>query len=238
MVVEPCLSYGFQELMRHQHEGEPMIRLLLVEDHALVRDGLKSLLSAESDIEVVGEADNGEDAIDLARQFVPDIVLMDIGMQGLNGVEATRELTKAGLPLRVLALSMHADVRYVSRMLLAGARGYLLKDSAFEELIDGIRAVMANKLFLSSEITEVVVADYLQHLEKQSDVSTPSRLTARQSEVLKLMVEGESNKAIAEHLDVSVKTVESHRQQIMAKLGVRNTAELTKYAIREGLTSL
>ncbi|MEC9466861.1 MAG: response regulator transcription factor [Myxococcota bacterium] len=224
--------------MRHQHEGEPMIRLLLVEDHALVRDGLKSLLSAESDIEVVGEADNGEDAIDLARQFVPDIVLMDIGMQGLNGVEATRELTKAGLPLRVLALSMHADVRYVSRMLLAGARGYLLKDSAFEELIDGIRAVMANKLFLSSEITEVVVADYLQHLEKQSDVSTPSRLTARQSEVLKLMVEGESNKAIAEHLDVSVKTVESHRQQIMAKLGVRNTAELTKYAIREGLTSL
>ena len=211
-----------------------MIRLLLVEDHALVRDGL----SAESDIEVVGEADNGEDAIDLARQFVPDIVLMDIGMQGLNGVESTKELTKSGLPLKVLALSMHADVRYVSRMLLAGARGYLLKDSAFEELVDGIRAVMADKLFLSSEITEVVVADYLQHLERQTDVSAPSRLTARQSEVLKLMVDGESNKAIAEHLDVSVKTVESHRQQIMAKLGVRNTAELTKYAIREGLTSL
>ncbi len=215
-----------------------MIRILLAEDHALVRDGLKSLLTAESDIEVVGEADNGEDAIALARQFQPDIVLMDIGLQGLNGVEATSALTKERLGLKVVALSMHADVRYVSRMLLAGARGYLLKDSAFEELVNGIRAVMADKLFLSSEITEVVVTDYLQHLERQSEASATSRLTARQSEVLKLMVDGESNKAIAENLEVSVKTVESHRQQIMVKLGVRNTAELTKYAIREGLTSL
>ena len=215
-----------------------MIRILLAEDHALVRDGLKSLLTAESDFTVVGEADNGEDAVALAHQFVPDIVLMDIGMERLNGVEATRELTRSELALKVVALSMHADVRYVSRMLLAGARGYLLKDSAFEELVNGIRAVMADKIFLSPEITEVVVSDYLQQLERQPDTSGPSKLTARQAEVLKLMVDGESNKAIAESLKVSVKTVESHRQQIMVKLGVRNTAELTKYAIREGLTSL
>ena len=162
---------------------------------------------------------------------------MDIGMQGLNGVEATRELTKFDLALKVVALSMHSDVRYVSRMLQAGARGYLLKDSAFEELVNGIRAVVADKLFLSPEITEVVVSDYLQQLDKGAE-SPVSRLTARQAEVLKLMVDGQSNRAIAEALNVSVKTVESHRQQIMVKLGVRSTAELTKYAIRAGLTSL
>ena len=126
-----------------------MIRILLAEDHALVRDGLKSLLAAEEDITVVGEADNGIDAVALARELEPDIVLMDIGMQGLNGVEATRELIKFDLALKVVALSMHSDVRYVSRMLQAGARGYLLKDSAFEELVNGIRAVVADKLFLS-----------------------------------------------------------------------------------------
>ncbi len=214
-----------------------MIRILLAEDHALVRDGLKSLLAAEEDITVVGEADNGIDAVALARELEPDIVLMDIGMQGLNGVEATRELIKFDLALKVVALSMHSDVRYVSRMLQAGARGYLLKDSAFEELVNGIRAVVADKLFLSPEITEVVVSDYLQQLDKGAE-SPVSRLTARQAEVLKLMVDGQSNRAIAEALNVSVKTVESHRQQIMVKLGVRSTAELTKYAIRAGLTSL
>ena len=214
-----------------------MIRILLAEDHALVRDGLKSLLTAEEDITVVGEADNGSDAVALARELMPDIVLMDIGMQGLNGVDATREITECDLALKVVALSMHADVRYVSRMLQAGAKGYLLKDSAFDELVNGIRAVVADKLFLSPEITEVVVSDYLQQLDKSAD-SAVSRLTTRQAEVLKLMVDGQSNRAIAEHLKLSVKTVESHRQQIMVKLGVRNTAELTKYAIRMVLTSL
>jgi DNA-binding NarL/FixJ family response regulator len=214
-----------------------MIRILLAEDHALVRDGLKSLLLAEKDMTVVGEADNGNDAMALAAKLEPDIVLMDIGMSGLNGIEATREITQNGMNLKVVALSMHSDVRYVGRMLQAGAKGYLLKDSAYDELIKGIRAVMADKVFLSPDITEVVINDYLKLLSKKPGASTAA-LTNRQTEVLKLMVDGKSNRDIAAHLTLSVKTVESHRQQLMVKLGLRTTAELTKYAIRTGLTVL
>jgi len=214
-----------------------MIRILLAEDHALVRDGLKSLLLAEEDMTVVGEADNGNDAMALAAKLEPDIVLMDIGMSGLNGIEATREITQNGMNLKVVALSMHSDVRYVGRMLQAGAKGYLLKDSAYDELIKGIRAVMADKVFLSPDITEVVINDYLKLLSKKPGASTAA-LTNRQTEVLKLMVDGKSNRDIAAHLTLSVKTVESHRQQLMVKLGLRTTAELTKYAIRTGLTVL
>ena len=214
-----------------------MIRILLAEDHALVRDGLKSLLLAEEDMTVVGEADNGNDAMALAAELEPDIVLMDIGMSGLNGIEATQEITQNAMNLKVVALSMHSDVRYVGRMLQAGAKGYLLKDSAYEELIKGIRAVMADKVFLSPDITEVVINDYLKLLSKKPGAGTAA-LTSRQTEVLKLMVDGKSNRDIAEHLTLSVKTVESHRQQLMVKLGLRTTAELTKYAIRTGLTVL
>ncbi|MDX1564323.1 MAG: response regulator transcription factor [Phycisphaeraceae bacterium] len=214
-----------------------MTRILLADDHAIVRDGLKSMLEDEKDMQVIAEAEDGRQAVALTHEINPDVVIMDVAMPDLNGVEATRQIISDKLDVKVIALSMHSETRFISRMLQAGARGYLLKDCAFHELARAIRAVLDGQIYLSPQITGVVVEDYLQHLGGKAE-EAPELLTARQREVLQLMAEGCSTKQIAERLHVSVKTIETHRQHIMEKVDVHSVAELTKYAIREGLTSL
>jgi two-component system response regulator NreC len=212
------------------------IRILLADDHKIVRQGLRTLLEKEPDMAVVAEAENGRASVRLARELSPQVVIMDVGMPDLNGIEATRQLLAESPKIKVIALSMHSDRRFVVNMLKAGASGYLLKDSAFEELANAIRVVMANKTYLSPGVSDIVIKDYVQG--PKPDNSAFSILTAREREVLQLMAEGKSTKQIADRLHVSVKTVETHRQQIMSKLDMHSVAELTKYAIREGLSSL
>jgi DNA-binding NarL/FixJ family response regulator len=212
------------------------IRILLADDHKIVRQGLRTLLQKEPYMEVVAEAEDGRASLKLAQQLSPQVVIMDVGMPDLNGIEATRQVLADSPGIKVIALSMHSDRRFVVNMLKAGASGYLLKDSAFEELAAAIRAVMANKTYLSPGVSDVVIKDYIS--SPKLDSSAFSVLTAREREVLQLMAEGKSTKQIADRLIVSVKTIETHRQQIMNKLNIHSVAELTKYAIREGLSSL
>ncbi len=212
-------------------------RVMLADDHKIMREGLKALLEKQPDLEVAAEAENGLDAVRLAKKLMPHIVIMDIGMPGLNGIEATRRIT-ADLPsTKVIALSMHSDKRFVIEMLKAGVSAYLLKDSASEELVSAIRTVLAGKPYLSPKITGVVLQDYLSTLSKTGP-NAFTLLTPREREVLQLIAEGRTTKQIASALFVSAKTVDTHRQQLMEKLNLRSVAELTKYAIREGLTSL
>ncbi len=212
------------------------IRILLADDHRIVRQGLRTLLEKEPDMEVVAEAEEGRMAVRLARKLAPQVVIMDVGMPDLNGIEATRQVLADTPGLKVIALSMHSDRRFVVNMLKAGASGYLLKDSAFEELAAAIRVVMLNKTYLSPGVSDIVIKDYVQGPREDSSVF--SVLTPREREVLQLMAEGKSTKQIADRLHVSIKTIETHRQQIMTKLGIHSVAELTKYAVREGLSSL
>jgi DNA-binding NarL/FixJ family response regulator len=211
------------------------IKIILADDHKIVRQGLRTLLEQEPDLEVMAEADDGRMAVRLARELSPQVVIMDVSMPDLNGIEATRQVLAECPGVKVIALSMHADRRFVMNMLKAGASGYLLKDSAFEELATAIRMVLAGKIYLSTEIANVVVKDYLQG---GGDESVFSVLTPREREVLQLMAEGKSSRQIADHLNISIKTVETHRMQIQHKLEIYSVAELTKYAIREGLSSL
>ncbi|MDI6852896.1 MAG: response regulator transcription factor [Deltaproteobacteria bacterium] len=213
------------------------IRIIIADDHQIVRQGLSTLLAKEPDMEVVAEAENGRKVVQLAKELSPHIVIMDVNMPDLNGIEATRQILHASPAIKVIALSMHTDRRFVVNMLKAGASGYLLKDCAFEELSHAIRLVMANKTYLSPGVSDIVIKDYVQGLSTPGS-SAFSVLTAREREVLQLMAEGKTTSQIAEHLHISVKTVETHRQQVMHKLGIHSIAELTKYAIREGLTSL
>ena len=213
------------------------VRILIADDHKIVREGLRALIEKHENMEVVAEAETGLDAVRLTQRLQPDIVIMDIGMPQMNGIEATREITSGNEKIKVVALSMHSDKRFVLQMLKAGASGYLLKDSAFEELTTAINTVMSNQSFLSPKITDVVLKEYLQTVSR-GDASVFSVLTHREREVLQMLAEGRSTKEIAASLNVSVKTIETHRQQIMDKLKIRSVAELTKYAIREGLTSL
>ena len=213
------------------------IRILLADDHKITRQGLRSLLEKQDDMEVVAEAEEGRTAVRLAREFSPHIVIMDVSMPDLNGVEATRQIVERTPDVRVIALSMHSDSLFVTEMLKSGASGYLLKDCAFEELTLAIRAVVDGKTYLSPSISGVVVDDYLHRLSKTA-YAGPDVLTNREREVLQLMAEGKSTKRIALELHISAKTVETHRRQIMNKLDIHTVAELTKYAIRKGLTSL
>jgi two-component system response regulator NreC len=213
------------------------LRIIIADDHQMLRQGLRALLEGESGLEVVGEAENGHEAVRLCKRLKPDVVIMDVGMPELNGIEATRQCVTESPGVKILALSMHTDRRFASGMLQAGASGYLLKDAAFDELIQAVRAVAAGKTYLSPAITEVVVDDYVQRLA-QGEGGVFTVLSAREREVLQCLAEGMSTKTIAETLHVSVKTIETHRQQIMNKLDIHSVAELTKYAVREGLTSL
>jgi DNA-binding NarL/FixJ family response regulator len=216
---------------------EPSVRVLLADDHSLFRSGLHSLLSRQSQITIVGEAEDGAAVVALAKEVAPAIVLMDISMPKLNGIEATRQILAADPAIKVLILSMHADRRFVIEALKAGARGYLLKDSAVEELILAIGTVLKNEIYLSRRITNIVVDDYIQ-LARKADPTVYTLLSSREREVLQLLAEGKNTKEIAGQLSVSVKTIETHRKQIMDKLDLHTIAELTKYAIREGLTQL
>lgn len=212
------------------------IRIILADDHAIFRDGLRSLLENQPRMEVLAEADNGREAVRLARELSPDVVVMDLTMPGLNGVEATRQITSASPKIKVIALSMHADQSRVGDMLAAGASGYLLKNSAFEELIQAIQAVVKHGNYFSPPIIGPIVREYLK-LSSREHSADPT-LTPREREVLQLLAEGNSSKEAAFLLHINVKTVDTHRQRIMRKLDLHNLADLTKYAICEGLTSL
>lgn len=196
------------------------------------------MLEKQQGIEVIGEAEDGGKILRLARKLNPDIIVMDITMPKLNGIEATRRLMREFPGTKVIALSMHGDRRFVEEIFQAGASGYLLKDSTFNELIEAISKVMENKIYLSSEITGIVVKDLVDHLLTEEARSQLDVLTSREREILQLIAEGENTKAIASILNISIKTVETHRQHIIHKLDIDNVAGLTKFAIRHGLTSL
>ncbi len=213
------------------------IRIILADDHKITRQGLRSLLDEQPDMEVVAEAEEGRTTLRLVRELSPDVVIMDVTMPDLNGIEATRQIVGEFDNVKIIALSMHSDTLFVTEMLKSGASGYLLKDCAFEELARAIRTVVAGKTYLSPAISGVVVDDYLHRLSKV-DFSDSEVLTDREREVLQLIAEGKSTKRIALKLHISVKTVETHRRQIMNKLDIHTVAELTKYAVRKGLTSL
>jgi len=213
------------------------IRILIAEDHKIVRQGLRSLLEQQPDVEVVAEAGDGREALRLVQETSPNIVVMDVVMPDLNGIEATRQIIARAPGVKVLALSMYSDSRLITGMLSAGASGYLLKESALEELVQAIHTVVTNQTHLSPAISRIVVKDYIDHLDG-GHPSAFSLLTTREREVLQLLAEGMSVKQIAFQLGLSVKTIETHREQIMNKLNIHSVAELTKYAIREGLTSL
>lgn len=213
------------------------VSVLLVDDHKIMRAGLRSLLEKTANVSVVAEAEDGRQAVQLAIQLRPDLVIMDISMPKLNGIEATRQII-ADLPdTKIIALSMHSDKRFLVEMFQAGAVGYLLKDCASEELEQAIKTVAGSQCYLSPEITGVLLEDYVDRFQsKPADAA--SVLTAREREVLQLIAEGWSTKNIAAHLYVSIKTAESHRRKIMKKLDLHAVADLTKYAIKEGLTTL
>jgi DNA-binding NarL/FixJ family response regulator len=212
-------------------------RILLADDHQIVREGLKALIDRHPGIEVVGEADNGRQVIEMARSAKPDIVVMDIAMPDLNGIEATQRIIAECPGMKIIGLSMYSDKRYVAEMLKAGALGYILKDCAFHELINAVKAVAADRIYLSPGLTEDVIKDYVQ-LYPRNEFSLFSVLTQRQRQVLQHMAEGKNTKEIAYLLEISAKTVETYRKQIMEKLNLYSIAELTKYAIREGLTTI
>lgn len=214
------------------------IRVLIADDHKIMLAGLRSLLEKQKDFEVVAEAENGRKAVQMAQETEPDIVVMDVSMPDLNGIEATKQIMEGVPETRVIALSMHSDKRFVMGMLRAGASGYLLKDCASQELANAIYQVSAGKKYLSPEITGVVIDDFLRGGPSEEVPTAASQLSAREREVLQLIAEGWSTKQIASHLYVSVKTIETHRRQIMKKLDLHTIAALTKYAIREGLTSI
>jgi len=209
----------------------------LADDHKITRQGLRSLLEKEPDMEVVAEAEEGRTAVRLVRELLPDVVVMDVSMPDLNGMEATHQIVAEHPNVKVIALSIHSDNLFVSEMLKSGASGYLLKDCAFEELARAIHVVVDGKTYLSPAVSGVVVDDYLHRLARTESPSSEV-LTDREREVLQLIAEGKSTKQVALKLHISVKTVETHRRQIMSKLDIHTIAELTKYAIRKGLTSL
>jgi DNA-binding NarL/FixJ family response regulator len=212
-------------------------KILICDDHKIFREGLRALLEKQPDLKVVGGARDGLEAVKLAGELSPDIVIMDISMPGLNGIEATRKIAAGRRPPRIIALSMHNDRKYVTEILKAGARAYLLKDSAFEELMDAIKAVSCGRFFLSAGITTLVLGDYIKGLA--ADPRSPfTILSAREREVLQLLAEGLRTKEISGKLGLSVKTVETHRKKIMEKLDIPSIAGLTRYAVKEGLVSL
>lgn len=213
-------------------------RILLVDDHQIMREGLMSLMAGEPDLEVVGDASDGRQAVQMARRLKPDLVVMDISMPGLSGIEATRKILDELDRVRVLALSMHADPRFVAGALEAGAHGYMIKDCTSQELLECIRTVAGGGTYLSPQVAEVVVKGFVRRLGEETGTPPASVLTPREREVLQLLVEGHTVKAIAERIHLGIKTVETHRRNIMEKLGLKNMVDLIKYAMREGVVSL
>ena len=213
------------------------IRVLLAEDHTIVRKGLRSLLDGEAGIEVVGEAEDGRAAVEHARQLRPDVVLMDIAMPGLNGLEATRQLKRQFPEVKVLVLTMYANEEYIFQILRAGASGYVVKKAAPGELVTAIQTVHRGDFYLSPSISRTVIEEYVRQAEAMAGEDRYERLTPREREVLQLIAEGHANREIGEVLHISVKTVETHRANLMEKLDLHSTAQLTQYAIRKGVVS-
>jgi len=213
------------------------ISILLADDHQIMCEGLTNLLEKQSDMKVIAVADNGRIAVKLTQELRPNVVIMDVIMPSLNGIEATRQINTKYNSIKVIALSMHSDRRFVAKMLCAGASGYVLKECAFKELIQAIHTVLADKIYLSPQITQIVTKEYVNYMSNVKSISFPV-LTAREREVLQLMAEGKTTKEIAGFLYVSPKTIEVHRKNMMDKLNIHSIAGLIKYAISEGLTSL
>jgi len=212
------------------------IKIIIADDHRLFREGLVNLLSDSKDIEILAQAENGADVIVKAKELNPDVIIMDIGMPVLNGVEATGRLLKELPGIKVIALSMHSDKQYIKGMLEAGASGYLFKNCAYDELIEAIHTVNVGKKYLSDKITEIMIQDYLG--KEESIPETDSELTERESEILKLIAEGASTSEISELLFVSVKTIGTHKQHLLEKLNLKTSTDLVKYAIKKGIISL
>lgn len=218
-------------------EGEEMIcRIVLADDHSMMREGLRSLLKDIPNTEVIGEAENGRDTVRLCRELNPDLVIMDVAMPELNGIEATRQIVHENPKTKVIALSMHSTKRFVLDMLQAGAVGYLLKNCAFKELADALSTVQSNRAYISPAVASVVVEKIVSPAGENS--SMDPNLTPREREVLQLLAEGRKVTEVADMLHVSTKTVQTHRRNLMAKLNLYSLPELTKYAIQHGLTSL
>lgn len=213
------------------------IKILLADDHAIVRDGLQKSLQQEEDMEVIGQAKDGLSTIQLVREISPDIVIMDISMPDINGMDTCREIIRDFPNVKVIGLSMHSAKKFVSEMFKAGAAGYLPKNCEFEELTSAIRMVMSGKTYMSPSITDVVVDNFVRTSPEENN-SVFYTLTKRERQVLQLMSEGKTTKQIGQSLHISPKTVEAHRLRVMEKLNINNVAQLTKYAILEGLTSV
>lgn len=211
------------------------IRVILAEDHTIVRQGLRALLEQSDDIEVIAEAEDGREAVNKTEQLKPDIVLMDISMPILNGIEATRQIKKKFPDIKVLILTMHTTEEYISQILHAGASGYLVKKSAHHELLSAIKAIQKGSSYLSPLVSKKVIDEYLQKTQDDIKQDRYEKLTTREREVLQLIAEGKANKEIAELLFLSVKTVETHKAHLMEKLNLHTTTDLIKYAIQKGI---
>jgi len=213
------------------------MRILIADDHGIVREGLKLLINKQADMEVIGEAEDGLTAARLAKELVPDIVIMDISMPNLSGIQATQLIRRENPNTKIVVLSMYFNRNFVMETLNAGALGYVLKSCVFDELLRAIRTVAANEHYLSPRIADILVEDYISNQRAANNESIGSRLTSRECQILQLLTEGMSIKRIALRLNISPKTADANRRQLMDKLGISSVAELTKYAIREGLTS-
>jgi len=213
------------------------LRILLADDHIVMRTGLRALLERQSNLEVVGESENGRETVELAATLRPDVVVMDVGMPVLNGIEATRTIVTERPTTAVVILSMHADESYVMRALSAGARGYLLKDSAAADLLGAIQAVSQGKSFFSPKVSRILAEDYVRVLKQKGAVDSYDLLTSREREILQLLAEGKANKEVATDLNISTYTVETHRSHILQKLNLHNSAEVVLYAVRKGIIS-
>ncbi len=213
------------------------LRILLADDHIVMRTGLRALLERQPNLEVVGESENGREAIELVTSLKPDVVVMDVGMPVLNGIEATKTIVTQHPTVAVVILSMYVDESYIMRALKAGARGYLLKDSAPADLIGAIQAVSQNKSFFSPKVSRILAEDYVRVLKQKGAVDSYDLLTSREREILQLIAEGKANKEVAAALNISPYTVETHRSHILEKLNLHNPAELILYAVRKGLIS-
>jgi two-component system, NarL family, response regulator NreC len=213
------------------------IRILLADDHGVVRKGLRFLVESEPDLEVVGEAADGREAIELAGRLEPNVIVMDIGMPRLNGIDATTEIVRMHPQTAVIILSMHSDETYLLRTLSAGAKGYLLKDSAEEDLVLAIRSVSQGMPFFSPAIAKTLLDDYVRRLQQNGAADSYELLSGREKEILQLLARGKTNKEVATLLDVSAYTVETHRAHIMQKLNLHNTAEIVLYAVRKKIVS-
>jgi DNA-binding NarL/FixJ family response regulator len=214
-----------------------MIKIILADDHAIVRDGLRVFLEMQSDIKVVGEANNGREVLNRVKELRPDIVIMDITMPELNGIDATHQIMESGMEVKVIILSMQSSSEHIFRALKAGASGYLLKESAGKEVIEAVRTVMGGKRYLSPSISETLVLDYLQVRELSEEQSPLEKLSEREREILQLVVEGNSSAQIADQLFLSSKTVDTYRSRLMKKLGVTDLTGLIKFAVMNGISN-